>query len=74
MPISKGGLFRRQRHPADLVNAGELYGSIMDLHGHVVERPSLARDSVIIGIRVDPVVHTGDRVAYVAQEWTDLKP
>lgn len=73
VPISQGGLFRRQRNPADLVKSGEPYGSIMDLHGRIVERPSLPRDSIIIGIRVDPVVHTGDRVAYVAQEWNDLK-
>ena len=32
------------------------------------------RDVIIIGIRVDPVVHTGDRVAYVAYEWTDVAP
>jgi len=74
VPISHGGLFRRLREPGDLVRAGEPYGTIMDLHGHVVERPSLACDSVIIGIRVDPVVHTGDRVAYVAQAWSDVAP
>jgi len=74
VPISHGGLFRRARDPGDLVRAGEPYGAIMNLHGRVVERPALARDSVIIGIRVDPVVHTGDRVAYVAQEWTDIPP
>jgi predicted deacylase len=71
VPISSGGLFRASRKPAEFVRAGEPFGEIMNIHGHVVERPALDRDCVIIGIRVDPVVHTGDRVAYVATEWTD---
>ena len=74
MPVFAGGLFRASRRPADLVKAGEPLGEIMNMHGHVVERPSLERDVIIIGIRVDPVVHTGDRVAYVAYEWTDIAP
>ena len=72
VPVFAGGLFRASRKPAELVKAGEPLGEIMNMHGHVVERPSLKRDVIIIGIRVDPVVHTGDRVAYVAYEWTDV--
>ncbi len=74
VPVSAGGLFRASRQPAELVRAGEPFGEIMNMHGHVVERPALERDVIIIGIRVDPVVHTGDRVAYVAYEWTDVAP
>ena len=74
VPVSAGGLFRALRKPAELVKAGDPFGEIMNMHGHVVERPSLTRDVIIIGIRADPVVHTGDRVAYVAYEWTDVAP
>ena len=44
----------------------------MNLHGHVVERPSFDHDVVVIAIRVDPVVHTGDRVAYLGHEWDEI--
>lgn len=44
----------------------------MSIHGHVIERPSAANDLIIIAIRVDPVVHSGDRIAYVAHEWQDV--
>lgn len=74
VPVAAGGLFRPTRKPGELVRAGEPFGDIMNMHGHVVERPALNRDVIIIGIRVDPVVHTGDRVAYVAYEWTDVAP
>jgi predicted deacylase len=74
VPVAGGGLFRASRKPGELVKAGEPFGEIMDLHGHVVERPALSRDVIIIGIRADPVVHTGDRVAYVAYDWTDVAP
>ena len=57
-----------------LLEQSEPLGEIMSIHGHVVERPTLAQDVIIIGIRVDPVVHTGDRVAYVAYEWADVAP
>lgn len=30
-------------------------------------------DVLIIAVRLDPVVHTGDGVAYLAREWTDLE-
>lgn len=70
--ISHGGLFRMLRRPAELVKAGEPLGEIMNLHGNVVETLTLPQDVVIIGIRHDPVVHSGDRVAYVAQEWNEV--
>lgn len=71
--VTHGGLFRPSRRPGDLVRAGEPFGEIMDMFGKVVERPSLARDAIIIAIRVDPVVHSGDRFGYLAYEWDDVK-
>ena len=72
LPVSHGGLFRALRKPGELVPAGEPLGEIMNIHGHVVERPVAAQDVIIIAIRVDPVVHTGDRVAYVAYTWDEI--
>lgn len=71
-PIAHGGLFRAACAAGDLVRAGEPLGEIMTLHGRVVESPAPSRDAIVIAIRVDPVVHTGDRVAYLAYEWQDV--
>jgi hypothetical protein len=69
-----GGLFRRLRGSGEPVRAGEALGRIVDLHGETVETVSLDRDLMIIGIRREPVVHTGDRVAFVALAWEEVSP
>lgn len=71
--VSHGGLFRPSRKPGDVVRAGEPFGEVMNLFGEVVERPALQRDARIIAIRVDPVMHSGDRFGYLAYEWDDVK-
>ncbi len=70
--IDQGGLFRSSRNPGDLVRAGESLGEVMDLHGEVVQRVALPHDVIVICIRRDPVVHTGDRFVYVAHEWQEV--
>jgi predicted deacylase len=67
-----GGLFRTTRLPGETVKANEPLGELIDVWGEMVARPSLPRDVVIIGIRRDPVVHSGDRVGFVAYEWSDV--
>jgi hypothetical protein len=67
-----GGLFRTSRQPGEMVKAGEILGELIDMWGEVVDRPSLGQDILVIGIRRDPVVHSGDRVGFVAYEWEDL--
>ena len=71
-PVAKGGLFRPLQQPGEIVRAGTPLGEIMSIFGHVIERPTAANDVIIIAIRVDPVVHSGDRIAYVAHEWQDV--
>lgn len=70
---STGGLFRRLAEPGSSLEAGEAYGEICDLYGRVLERPSVAHNAHLIGVRRDPVVHTGDRVSFIASEWTDIE-
>ncbi|MFN0161068.1 MAG: succinylglutamate desuccinylase/aspartoacylase family protein [Burkholderiales bacterium] len=72
-PIARGGLFRPRQKPGEVVPAGQALGEILSIHGHVVERPTAPQDLIIIAIRVDPVVHSGDRVAYVAYEWAEVR-
>lgn len=70
--FNEGGLFRAYRAPGDEVKAGELLGEVMNLHGEIVERMTLPYDAIIIAIRSEPVVHTGDRFIFIAQEWLDV--
>lgn len=69
---AEGGIFRALARPTDILPAGQPLGEVMDLHGSVRERVTLPFDALIIGIRRDPVVHFGDRVAFVAEQWTDV--
>ena len=72
VPILHGGLFRVACKPGEIVPKGKPLGEIMSIHGHVVERPVAAQDIIIIATRADPVVHSGDRIGYVAYEWTEI--
>ncbi|TAM84985.1 MAG: peptidase M14 [Candidimonas sp.] len=65
-----GGLFRSEYRGGDTVKAGTAIGIVMDLTGREQETVVLDTDCIIIGVRRDPVVHTGDRVAFVAKEWS----
>jgi predicted deacylase len=70
--FSHGGLFRALREAGDSVRAGEPLGSVMDVWGRTVETMSLPYDHVLIAIRRDPVVHSGDRFAFVGQAWDEV--
>ena len=70
--VNRGGLFRPAHKPADLIPAGTPLGDVMDLHGHLIEQPSFDHDVVVIAIRIDPVVNSGDRIAYLAHEWEEI--
>lgn len=68
---SIGGLFRSRVSAAAKVAAGQPIGEIVSIYGDILEEVSLPSDAFTIGVRRDPVVHTGDRVAFVALEWSD---
>lgn len=69
---TRGGLFRAARRPDTALAANEVYGEIIDLHGRVVESLSIDHPVRLIGIRRDPVVHSGERVSFVAHEWDEV--
>ena len=69
----EGGIFRAHAAPTQIVPAGQMLGEVMDLHGVTRERVTLPIDALVIGIRRDPVVHFGDRVAFVAEAWSDIQ-
>lgn len=69
--VAHGGLFRAARAPGDSVRAGEPLGTTIDMHGKVVETVTMPGECVVIGMRRDPVVHSGDRAGFVALEWDE---
>ncbi|ROZ78393.1 peptidase M14 [Ramlibacter sp. WS9] len=70
--VRKGGLFLSTCDAKEIVPAGQLIGRVVTLKGEVVEEVRLQVDSFVIGIRRDPVVHTGDRIGLFATEWDSV--
>ncbi|WP_417264029.1 M14 family metallopeptidase [Celeribacter sp.] len=68
----EGGLFRTEVTPATLLHAGMPIGKISTLTGAPLSEPTMEQDVFMIGVRKDPVVHTGDRIAFVALEWDEV--
>ncbi len=67
-----GGLFVARVRAGDLVRAGESIGDVWYLDGSSRPVPPLERDGILIGLRSDPVVHTGERLAFVAWQWDSV--
>lgn len=72
LTVDLGGLFRAACKPGEVVPAGQPIGTTMDLGGNRIETLVCDHDVMIIAIRIDPVVHSGDNVAYVAHAWSNL--
>lgn len=68
---NEGGLFVPRCQAGDRVAEGESIGALLGLDGSLTPVPPFAREGVLIGLRSDPVVHTGERLAFVAWEWAD---
>jgi len=67
--VRHGGLFLSERNPAETIRAGEPIGHVTTLKGEQVDTVQLPVDCIVIGIRRDPVVHTGDRIGFFATQW-----
>jgi predicted deacylase len=67
----EGGLFLPRFKAGDLVRGGQSIGDLMTMDGAVTAVAPFARDGILIGLRSDPVVHSGERLAFTAWEWTD---
>jgi predicted deacylase len=69
----EGGLFVPRARAGATVRAGESIGDLLKLDGSQTAVPPFTRDGVLIGLRSDPVVHTGERLAFVAWEWDEAR-
>ena len=67
-----GGFFRTAVQPAQVLPRGEPLGCIHDVFGKEVEVVRFPQDVIVIAIRRDPVVHSGDRISFVATEWDEV--
>lgn len=67
---NEGGFMTMNVASGDQVKAGE---SLLDIHyyGDKIGGYPAPSDCYIIGIRENPVVSTGDRIAFVGTEWKD---
>ena len=67
---NRGGLMRMNVRPGDEVKAGT---SLVTTHyyGEELEEYPAKTDCYIIGVRENPVVSEGDRIAFVGTEWKD---
>lgn len=69
LTFNTGGLFVPEVEAGATLAADSMLGQTIDILGQPTEEIRLARDGIVIGLRRDPVVHTGERAAFVAWEW-----
>lgn len=67
----QGGLFVPAVRAGDTVRKGQSIGEMLSLSGSREQVAPFSADGILIGLRSDPVVHTGERLAFVAWEWAD---
>jgi predicted deacylase len=70
--VNHGGLFEASTTAGSILKPGAILGTVRNLFGEVVETIVCDQESWVIAIRRDPVVHTGDRVAFLASKWDEV--
>lgn len=70
--FEKGGLFTPEIEAGATVEAGTVIGRSTDLFGEQIESFVAQVPTIVFGLRRDPVVHTGERAAFVATEWDSV--
>jgi predicted deacylase len=72
LTFQQGGLFVPAVPAGATLEKGSVLGSAIDLFGEPAEEIRLAAPGIVIGLRRDPVCHTGERAAFVAWEWDEV--
>ncbi|HEX2113378.1 MAG TPA: M14 family metallopeptidase [Alphaproteobacteria bacterium] len=67
-----GGLFRQHERAGRILEPGTVVGTIENVWGETIEDVSFPYAVALIGVRNDPVVHSGDRVAFVGTRWDEV--
>ncbi|MCX5906328.1 MAG: M14 family metallopeptidase, partial [Deltaproteobacteria bacterium] len=66
-----GGFWVAETKPGEILVKGQTIGRIVDLFSEV-EVIEAQEETFMIQVRVNPVVHTGDRVAFLGLEWSSF--
>ena len=66
-----GGFLTMEAAPGDILSKGQVIARTVDLFEER-ERIAVDRDSYVLMARANPVVHTGDRVAFLGLEWKQI--
>jgi len=66
-----GGFLEMEAAPGDVVSAGQCVARSFDLFEEK-ECVTVDHDAYVLMSRVNPVVHTGDRVAFLGLEWRKI--
>lgn len=64
----RGGLLTVHPHLCDRMNEGERLATLTNVFGDVVREYPVPRDGVVIGKAVNPVGHSGARIAHIGVE------
>ena len=70
--VTEGGFARMGAEPGQVARAGTPLLHIQNAYGEHVESVTQREDVFVISLRRDPVVHAGDRGAFVAWEWDEV--
>lgn len=70
--VTQGGFARMGARPGQVAPAGTRLLRIENAFGEHVEDVTQPDDVFVISLRRDPVVHSGDRGAFVAWEWDEV--
>jgi predicted deacylase len=69
---SKGGFLQLNVKPGEVLSKGDKIAEVIDLFS-TVETLEAQEKTYVIQVRVNPVVHTGDRVIFFASEWEQVE-
>ena len=64
----RAGFYTAEARPGQILAKKGTIGRIIDLFSEI-ETISVAQKTNVIQVRVNPVVHSGDRVAFLGLEW-----
>jgi predicted deacylase len=70
--VEHGGFARQGAQPGHIARAGTPLLRIENAFGEHVEDVTQPSDVFVISLRRDPVVHSGDRGAFVAWKWDEV--
>jgi predicted deacylase len=65
---NEGGFLLMDVKPGQVLEKGDNIARVVDLFSEV-ETLKAQEKTYVIQVRVNPIVHTGDRVAFLALEW-----